>query len=254
MEYIQLSFQENVALARLNRNVTNTINPHLLTELDETLEQVRNDKNIVGFVMTSTNDKFFSIGFDIPEIYKLTKNEFRSFFKKFNRLCLDLFTFPKPTIAAINGHAVAGGCILAICFDYRFIADGRKLMGINQIKLGVPLPYVCDQILRNLVGYRNARDLADSIDFQEPEQLIKMGLVDRIIHLDQLIEKSKKHVKQIGETSLKAFEMIKKNRTELVVQQIMTKIDEREKFFIDCWYSQETREKLKEAMEKFYEN
>ena len=251
MEYIQLSLDENVAVAKFDRNVTNAINPQMLNELEETFDQVKNDDNIVGVVLTSTNDKFFSMGFDIPEIYKLTKKEFKSFFKKFNRLCLELYTLSKPTIAAINGHAVAGGCILAICFDYRFIADGRKLMGLNEIKLGVPLPYACDRILDNMVGYQSTRDIADSGDFFEPKQLKKMKIVDRIIHLDTLLQKSKKHVKQIGEASLKAFEMIKKNRTELVVQQINSQIEKREEFFINSWYSPETRNKLKEAMEKF---
>ena len=78
-----------------------------------------------------------------------------------------------------------------------------------------------------------------------------MKMVDRIVHLDSLLQKSKNHVKEIGEASLKAFEMIKRNRTELVVQQIMSQIEKREEFFINSWYSPETRNKLKEAMDKF---
>lgn len=251
MKYIPFAIQENVAVAKLSRNVTNAINLQMLQELEETFKVIKKNADILGFVLTGADDKFFSMGFDIPEIYRFTIDEFRSFYKKFNRLCLELYTLPKPTIAAINGHAVAGGCILAICFDYRFIADGRKLMGLNEIKLGVPLPYACDRILDNLAGYQNARDFADTGDFFEPKQLKKMKMVDRIIHLDSLLNKSINHVKRIGESSLIAFEMIKKNRTELVVQQIMSQLEQREEYFINCWYSPETRKKLKEAMEKF---
>ena len=251
METIQLEIQDKIAIITLARSVTNAINLTLVNELKKTLDHIKMDRNVVGFVMTSANDKFFSMGFDIPELYILTKEEFQFFFKRFNRLCLDLYTLPKPSIAAINGHAVAGGCILSICCDYRFIADGRKLMGLNEIKLGVPLPYPCDRILENLVGYRYTRDFADSGDFFEPERLVKMGMVDRILHLDQLLQKSIKHVKRIGDYSLTVSEMIKRNRVERVVQQILSKLDEREDFWVDCWYSEGTRTKLKEAMEKF---
>ncbi len=251
MDSIQLEIKENIAILTLNRSVTNPINLRLLNELEKAIKNIDKDPAISGFVLTSSSEKFFSIGFDIPEIYYYNKEEFRIFFKKFNRICLDFYTISKPTIAALPGHGVAGGCIFAICFDYRFIAEGRNLMGLNEIKLGIPLPYVCDCILRNLVGYKYARDLADFGDYYEPAKLLEIGLVDRIVPPEQVLRESINQVKKIGETSLRAFKMIKKNRVEPVVQQIHTLLEAKEDFFVDCWYSDEARELQKKAMEKF---
>jgi enoyl-CoA hydratase/carnithine racemase len=74
-------------------------------------------------------------------------------------MCLEMLTISKPLVAGIAGHAIAGGCILSLCCDYRFISEGRKLIGLNEIKLGVPVPYVADCILRKLIGHRLARDV-----------------------------------------------------------------------------------------------
>ncbi|MCK4251846.1 enoyl-CoA hydratase/isomerase family protein, partial [candidate division WOR-3 bacterium] len=184
---IRIEHYNNVAIVKLDRNVTNALNLELVTKLDETLHKVKKDSNIHSLVLTSSNEKFFSIGFDIPQLFELSKNDFKVFYKAFNRVCMELYTLPKLTIAAITGHAVAGGCILALCCDYRFIADGRKKMGLNEIKLGVPVPYLADCVLRQIVGFRNAREIMDTGEFYESEKLLQMGMVDLILPLDQLL-------------------------------------------------------------------
>ena len=74
---------------------------------------------------------------------------------------------------------------MALCCDYRFIAEGRKLMGLNEVKLGVPVPYLGDCILRHLVGARHARDIMDTGDFYHPEVLLQMGMVDQALPLEK---------------------------------------------------------------------
>ncbi|MFH2057592.1 MAG: enoyl-CoA hydratase-related protein [Pseudomonadota bacterium] len=70
------------------------------------------------------------------------------FFQRFNQLTLDLYTLPLPTACAISGHAIGGRNILALTGDYRFMAEGKKRIGLNEIQLGVPVPYLADLILR----------------------------------------------------------------------------------------------------------
>lgn len=198
-----------------------------------------------------SNNKFFSIGFDIPELFPLDRSDFRKFFHAYNQLCIDLFAFPKPTIVAITGHAVAGGCIIALCCDYRFIAEGHKLMGLNEIKLGVPIPYPGDCVLREVAGMRTARDICDSGDFFEAEELHQMGVVDRVLRLDQVLPEAIEHMKLIGGFLQKAFAQIKRDRTEMVIAQIQKHLAEEEQQFLDCWFLEETHARLKQAMQKF---
>jgi len=152
MKMISVERHDQVSVLKLNRGATNALNLQLVTCLVENLNSVRDDPKVRSLVICSSNDKFFSIEFDIPELIQLKKRDFKVFYQAFNQVCLDLYTFPKPTIAAITGHAVAGGCILALCCDYRLIATGRRLVGLNEIKLGVPVPYLGDCILQQVVG------------------------------------------------------------------------------------------------------
>ena len=202
-------------------------------------------------VLTSSNDKFFSIGFDIPQLIELSQEDFQLYYQKFNRMCLALYTFPKPTVAAIVGHAIAGGCILALCCDYRVIADERNLMGLNEIKLGVPVPYLADCILRSLVGVRYARQIMETGEFYSALQLFQMGMVDQMVSLEEVLPTSMERASALGIMPQEAYKMIKKNRVEVIRGDFQKNWDEKKNFFIKCWYSEETQKLLKKAMEKF---
>jgi len=251
MKMITTDFHDNVMIVKLNRGVTNALNLELVNQLTEILQKTKQAPDVHGLVLCSSNDKFFSIGFDIPQLIELERPDFQVFYRAFNRMCLDLYTLPKPTAAAITGHATAGGCILALCCDYRFIAEGRKLMGLNEIKLGVPVPYLADCILRSIVGVRYARDIMDSGDFYSPGQSLQMGVVDQVLPLEQVRSQSIEKVKLLGSPSPGAFALIKRNRVETLEAQALARQEEKEKSFIQCWYSDQARKGLKVAMETF---
>jgi len=251
MESIKVEYHDKVAVLRLNSGITNALNTEFLKQISRTLQKLKHDPSVSSIVLAGANEKFFSIGFDVPQLYELSRDEFRFFYQTFNRLCLDLYALPKPTIAAIVGHAIAGGCILAICCDYRFIAEGRKLMGLNEIRLGVPVPYLADCILRQIVGTRNAREISDTGELYQPEELLQMGMVDRVLPLEQVLPESIEKAGLLGTLPREAFGVNKRNRVEVVEAQLITHLAEREQFFIECWYSDDARERLREAIKKF---
>ncbi len=249
-ELIKLEYSNDICILSLNRGITNAINLTLVNQLSDKLNMLRGDKNIHSIILTSSNTKFFAIGFDIPEFLSLNQDEFTKFYTAFNKLCLDLYTFPKPIVAALTGHATAGGCILALCCDYRFIAEGRKFMGLNEIKLGVPVPFVADCILRQLVGYKIAREITDLGNFYPPEKLLQLGMVDEIVPKDDLLKKAIEKAKKLGFAPY-AFSVIKRNRVEEIETMILKSSSAKEKDLIQLWYSPECRKLLQEAAKKF---
>ena len=248
---VRVEYSDNIAIVKLNRSITNALNLQLVEELGETLREVRANSDVHSLVLASSNEKFFSIGFDIPQLFALTREDFGSFYHSFNRMCLDLYTLPKPTVAAITGHAIAGGCILALCCDYRLIAAGRKLMGLNEIKLGVPVPYLADRVLWQIVGVRYAREITDVGEFYRPEELLRMGAVDQVLSSEQVLQKSIEKARLLGSLPREPLAAIKQNRVEAVAAQVLARIEEKEQLFIDCWYSDKARKRLQEAMKKF---
>ena len=248
---IQIEHHDSVAVVKLARSTTNALNLQLITELQESLQKVNQDPDVHGIVISSSNEKFFCIGLDIPQLYNLSEKDFMTFYQAFNQVQIDLYTVPKPTVAAVTGHAVAGGCILALCCDYRYISEGRKFMGLNEIKLGVPIPYPADCILRNVVGTRIARDIVESGEFYLPDQSLKMGLVDCVLPLEDVLPKSIEKARILGALPSKAFASIKRSRVEQVEAQIREHLTEKEELFTKLWFSEEAREQLGKAIEKF---
>lgn len=251
MELISIEQRGQVILARLTRGVTNALSLECVNELAQMLQWVKSDAGVRGLVLASANEKFFSIGFDIPQLYDLGRDDFLRFFLVFNRVCLDLYTLPKPTFAAMTGHAIAGGCILALCCDYRFIAEGRKLMGLNEIKLGAPVPYLADSILRSLIGVRQAREVMDKGEFYPPEACLAMGMVDRILPPDKVVEQAVEQAAELAALPAAAFGAIKRNRVEGIEAQVLARQEEKARLFVECWYADEARARLREAMAKF---
>ena len=251
MSMISIEYKDTLAIVKLNRSLTNALDLELVNELGDVIERVKQDPNVRGLVLGSSSDKFFSIGFDIQRMFEFPRNDFEAFFTAFNRVCFSLYTLPKPTVAAITGHAVAGGCILVLCCDYRFIGKERKLMGLNEIKLGVPVPYLAHCVLRNIVGARFAKEIMDSGEFYEPMESLHMGLVDGVFPSGEVLDRSGEKAKSVGSWPQGAFTIIKKNRIEEVEMRLFAQGETMERLFLDCWYSDEARTLLREAIKKF---
>jgi len=229
----------------------NPLGPEMVAELSMTVSDLATDGDVRGLVLTSTHERFFSIGLDIPNLIDMSMEEFAGFLETYNSMCLDLYTLPLPTIAAVNGHATAGGCILALCCDQRYMVEGRSIMGVNEVKLGVPVPYHADRMLRDLVGARNAMEMMGSGDFYPPDRLLDLGMVDRIVPPDDLVAAAAGRVRELGSSPHEAFAAIKANRTGPVLADIAECRGGKDREFVDLWYSDAVRERLRGAMEKF---
>ena len=251
MEKISVKFHDSVAIITLNNGVTNTISQQMVVELHQVIEKIANDPKAQSLIITGSNEKFFSIGFDIPNLYELNPAEFEKFYDTFNKFALDLFTFSKPTLAAMPGHAIAGGCILALCCDYRVLAEGRRLMGLNEIKLGVPVPYSVDCILRDLIGSQRGREVLELGEFYPPDDLLRLGMVDLVVPATEVIPAAIEKIQALGDMPAAAFKIIKQNRVGPVRDKILTHYESKKAQFIECWYAPEGRARLKEAAKKF---
>jgi enoyl-CoA hydratase/carnithine racemase len=248
---ISFDRHQEVGVLTLNRGITNALNLEFIEQLIASIRAIREDDSIRSLVLESSNDKFFCIGFDIPQLISLSRDDFTIFIRSFNRMCLELYTLPKPTVAAITGHAIAGGCILSLLCDYRFIAEGRKLMGLNEIQLGVPVPLIADCILRELVGGRHSRNIVESGDLYAPDESFNMGMVDEVIPLEDVRPAARDKALSFTKTPAQAFAMIKENRVNRVVQQVLAQQNAEISGFVERWYAEDTRKLIQEAVSKF---
>jgi enoyl-CoA hydratase/carnithine racemase len=244
MQTVITEIQKNTAVLTLNNGTTNSISPDLVEELSEMLDEIRNE--VTGIVLCG-GAKFFSIGLDLPSLIKFSRAEMSGFWYRFNHLLLDMYTVSLPTVCALSGHAVAGGNILALTCDYRFAGTDTKKIGLNEIKLGVPVPYLADMILRQTVSERSATGMLYSGEFMSFSEAEKIGLIDEIYSTETVKQKAVEKVAELSEFQLHAFSAIKSNRTEEIKKRYEKNCKSKNEIFLDCWFSEPTQRILKEA-------
>lgn len=240
--------QGDVAVVRMTNGVTNAINLDLIEDLTIALESVQ--KDFRGMVLAG-NTKFFVIGFDVLSLLKLDRPGMIDFFHRFNQLTLDLFTLPLPTACAVAGHAIGGGNILALTGDYRFMAEGKKRIGLNEVQLGVPVPYLADLILRQIVGDRTATEMLYTGAMMPVADALKVGLVDEAAPEEDLEQKAIEKITTLAKFSREGFAAIKANRTDSIRAAYQAGFAKKNAQFIDCWFSKNVQALLFKAAEKF---
>lgn len=239
---------DNIAILRLNNGVTNAISPSLVEEMSEAIVEVK--KNFNGMILTG-GGKFFSIGLDLPALLTLNRTELTDFWFKFNQLTLDLFTIPMPTAAVLSGHAIAGGNIFALTTDFRFGTSDRRQIGLNEVRLGLPAPYLADLMLRQVVGDRHATGMLYHGGFITFQNAKDIGLIDVICSPETVEEEAVKKITELAALPASGFAAIKANRVEATQLRYQENYRSKNDEFLDCWFSDSVQALLKEAAKKF---
>lgn len=141
-------------------------------------------------VVFTGSGRAFSAGVDLRAMLAGGPPYLAEFLPALDEACLALFTLDKPMVAAVNGHAIAGGCVLACCADLRVMASGRGRIGVPEIKVGVPFPRVPLEMLVHAVGPKVAQRLVYRADTVTPEEALTLGLVDEVVEPEALLERS----------------------------------------------------------------
>src|SRR3990172_6187756 len=143
----------SVAVLRMEHGKVNAIDVELFTELKEQLEAVERSEAVAA-VLAGTG-KAFSAGVDLFRLLQESENYVSGFLPVLVAGLEKLFLFPKPLVAAVNGHAIAGGCLMAFACDYRVAAGGAGTMGVPELLVGVPFPPLALEIMRFVVSHES---------------------------------------------------------------------------------------------------
>jgi enoyl-CoA hydratase/carnithine racemase len=202
-------------------------------------------------VVLCGGDKFFSIGLDLPALLKLNRVQMSRFWTRFDDAVWCLYSLPMPAAAAIGGHATAGGTILALTADVRYVAEGRRLMGLNEVSIGVPVPFLADLLLRQVIGERAAAKITLAGELMPPEDARRIGLVDDVLPAERVERHALEKTSSLAGKPQPAFGITKNNRL-LAVRSLFTRQrEERQTELLDCWFDPAVQRMLAEAAEKF---
>jgi enoyl-CoA hydratase/carnithine racemase len=244
MNFVLSSKENGIATVTLQRGKVNALNEPMVDQLAEAFHLLEKDREAKSVIITGSG-KFFSFGFDVPEFLTYSKGDFISYLEKFTDLYTYMFQFPKPIVAALNGHTIAGGCMLATACDFRIMAIGKGKISLNEITFGAPVFGGSAEMLRFCVGSRNAQSILYSGAMYSAEEAFGLSLVDQVSAEDALLENARKVAQELGEKDSSAFTSIKKILRKPVADEMVKHEKDYILEFADIWYSETTREKLK---------
>ncbi len=185
-----------VTVAELDRGPVNALDLELLGALTAAFERADSPVVLTGAGRT------FSAGVDLRRIVEEPDSYVPEFLAALSRAFLAVFTHPRPTVAAINGHAIAGGCLFALCCDTRVMSAGT--IGLTELAVGVPFPRSGLEIVRHALGPASRR-VALRADTVDRDEALRLGVVDEIAEPAVLLGRAVALASQLGSYPAAAY-------------------------------------------------
>jgi len=242
---VQITKHDSTAVATISRGKVNALNSALIGELKGRFQDLETDPETHVVVLTGGDSAFFSFGFDVPELYRASREEFAAYVLKFTKFCTFLFLFPKPVIAALNGHTIAGGCMLAIACDYRIMVSSKAKISLNEVSFGSTVFAGSSEMLVHTVGARNAERITLTGAMFGAGEALQLGLVDEVCDPPDLEDRALLAAARYGNVDLRAFASAKQLLRAPVAERAREREGKSIDDFIHLWYSETTRKNLK---------
>ncbi len=189
MAFVELEKKGAVGVITMNRpEALNALNDQVLRDLDSVLDQVEHDEEILVVVLTGAGRSFVA-GADIGQMSNFTAVEAKAFGVYGNQVFLKLENLTKPTIAAVNGFALGGGCELCMACDIRLASEKAKF-GQPEVGLGITPGFGGTQRLARIVGTANAMELILTAKTIRAEDALALGLVTHVYPAEELMDKA----------------------------------------------------------------
>lgn len=239
MDAYTLEQHEGLGILRLHAGGANALNERVLQALKTGLRQAEALK-LNGLVLTGY-ERFFCAGLDLIANYELNRNQMSRFLEDFDVVFSHLFSFPRPVVAAINGSAAAGGCVLALACDYRVMAAGAGVIGLNEIRLGLPLPAVALEIARCSLPPDKATYVLYSGRLFSPEEAVPAGLVHEVTPPESLLQTAITRLHEFADHPGEACAPIKTSLRSAALAQMTKNAGSMREAFLEAWFSHAAR-------------
>ena len=209
MSLVTTSKSDGICIIKINRpEKLNAMNSDVAKEIISIFEKTGTDDSVKVIILTGEGDRAFSAGADIEYMSKISPDESVEYAKLGQLLTATVENVKQPTIAAVNGFALGGGCELAMSCDIRIASDTAKL-GQPEVTIGIPPGWGGTQRLLRIVGIAKAKELVYTGKMIKAEEAKEIGLVNHVVPLASLMDEAMKMAKTIAENSAMGVQMSK---------------------------------------------
>ncbi len=245
---IERDEHDGVVTVRLNCGKANALDLELAAEIETIFDELsRSDASAV--ILTGTG-RIFSAGVDLFRILDEGAPYTNRFLSVLDSMFRKVFEFPKPLVTAINGHAIAGGCLLAISGDSRLMADGSGRIGVPELLVGVPFPVYALEMLRLTLHGRTLEQFVYGGTTAQPDAARDAGLIDKVAPLEDLPGLAIEEAQRLAAIPAAAFRLAK-NQLRGAASRAVASLDERFNAEItEIWTSETARSAIREYLDR----
>jgi enoyl-CoA hydratase len=233
-----LDFEErdDVAIMRLQHGKVNALDLELLLAITEAMRGVDRARAVVITGSGST----FSAGVDLQRIVAGGPSYVEEFLPALSESFMAIFDHPGPVVAAVNGHAIAGGCVIAAACDVRLMSQGK--IGLAELSVGVPFPPVPMEIMRHVIGHAVGH-LVLTAALLDPAQAQSIGLVQYVCEAEVLLDSAVDWARQMARTPTDVFSVSKRQLQQPARDRISARSGD-EEAAVKMWSSDRTRDAI----------
>ena len=240
MGRIRLEHQDGIATLFLDRPPVNAIDTDLMRDMAECVSQDEASSDTRALVVTGAG-ACFCAGLDLKLVPRYTAAEQRAMLDTLNRTVGRLYALPIPTVAAVNGHAIAGGLVVTLACDYRVgtSAPGCKL-GLTEARAGIPFPAVPMAVVQAELAPAVARRLTLVAQNVAPDAALSCGILDELQPTDQVLRRAQAMAGELGAIPRTAYARIKHQLRAATIAHIERTLSAGDDPMLKEWLSSET--------------
>jgi len=233
-----------VAVLRMEHGKANAIGAAFLERMEGLLAEAADARALV----LTGHGAFFSAGLDLPALVPLDRTAMREQIVRFDAAMLRLFELPMPVVAAVNGHAVAGGCVLALQADVRIGADRDARIGLNEAQLGIGLPAVVVETLRWQVPGSSLAEIALEGRLFSPREALRVGLLHEVVAEGELLSRAIERAAALAALAPAGIRMVKQSLRRPAARAARESEGAEAERWLDTWFAPDTQRLLRDTV------
>lgn len=236
---MEVQFDDPIATIVMNEGKANALDPHVVHRLRDAFRKAQEGGARATILVG--HGSAFSAGLNLPAISRLDRPRLTHFVEDFMELLVDMLGASTPLVAAINGHAVAGGCILALACDYRIMAHGDYRFGLNEINLGIRFPLAALEVALAALPRATWSEMLLRARFAGPEDAMGMGLVHQLADPAVLLGSARAVARDLASKPSQAMAHLRRDINGALIGRIRSGLEESAQQFVEAWFSEETQ-------------
>jgi enoyl-CoA hydratase len=230
---LNIEEKDGVTVVTLADGKANTLGSGMVGALTDAAEKLQNGR---GGIVVTGGGRFFSAGLALDEVAALSRETLGAFLDGFEKMAVSWFKVTRPVVAAVNGHAIAGGAILALTADHRIAGRGEWKFGLTEVSLGIPFPASALELVRFQVDGSRASRLFLAGELYGPDEAVAAGLIDKAVAPEALVQEAVALAGRLGKTPGSAFSRTKIALREPTLERYEAVRAQRKEAFIEALF------------------